>query len=108
MSARPICATPPAADALVEAAEQAAGPLHILVNNAGMTRDMLALRMGDEDWQAVLDVDLTAPFRLAARGAARNAAPARGPHHQHRQHRRRDRQCRARRTTPPPRPGWSA
>ena len=30
-----------------------------------MTRDMLALRMTDEDWQAVLDVDLTAPFRLA-------------------------------------------
>jgi 3-oxoacyl-[acyl-carrier protein] reductase len=56
---------PEAADALVEAAEQAAGPLHVLVNNAGMTRDMLALRMRDEDWQAVLDVDLAAPFRLA-------------------------------------------
>jgi 3-oxoacyl-[acyl-carrier protein] reductase len=52
-------------DALIEAAEKAAGPLHILVNNAGMTRDMLALRMRDEDWQAVLDVDLSAPFRLA-------------------------------------------
>jgi 3-oxoacyl-[acyl-carrier protein] reductase len=50
---------------LIEAAEQAAGPLHILVNNAGMTRDMLALRMSDLDWQAVLDVDLSAPFRLA-------------------------------------------
>ena len=47
------------------AAESAAGPLHILVNNAGFTRDMLALRMKDEDWQAVIDVDLTAPFRLA-------------------------------------------
>jgi 3-oxoacyl-[acyl-carrier protein] reductase len=56
---------PAAAEALVAAAEQAAGPLHILVNNAGMTRDMLALRMADEDWQAVLDVDLSAPFRLA-------------------------------------------
>ena len=56
---------PAAADALVAAAEGAAGPLHILVNNAGFTRDMLALRMKDEDWQAVLDVDLTAPFRLA-------------------------------------------
>ena len=52
-------------DALVTAAEAAAGPLAILVNNAGMTRDMLALRMRDEDWQAVLDVDLSAPFRLA-------------------------------------------
>ena len=35
------------------------------MNNAGFTKDMLALRMKDEDWQAVLDVDLTAPFRLA-------------------------------------------
>jgi 3-oxoacyl-[acyl-carrier protein] reductase len=61
---------PAAADALVAAAEAAAvqaggGPLAILVNNAGFTRDMLALRMKDEDWQAVLDVDLSAPFRLA-------------------------------------------
>ena len=54
-----------AADALVAAAEAAAGPLAILVNNAGLTRDMLALRMKDEDWQTVLDVDLSAPFRLA-------------------------------------------
>jgi 3-oxoacyl-[acyl-carrier protein] reductase len=52
-------------DTLVEAAEAAGGPLHILVNNAGMTRDMLALRMRDADWQMVLDVDLSAPFRLA-------------------------------------------
>jgi 3-oxoacyl-[acyl-carrier protein] reductase len=52
-------------NALVEAAEQAAGPLHILVNNAGMTRDGLALRMSDADWQSVLDIDLSAPFRLA-------------------------------------------
>ena len=51
-------------DALIEAAEKAVGPLHILVNNAGMTRDMLALRMSDADWQAVIDVDLSAPFRL--------------------------------------------
>jgi 3-oxoacyl-[acyl-carrier protein] reductase len=56
---------PAAADALIAAAEQAAGPLAILVNNAGFTRDMLALRLKDEDWQAVIDVDLSAPFRLA-------------------------------------------
>ena len=56
---------PAEAGALIDAAEKAAGPLHILVNNAGMTRDMLALRMSDADWQAVLDVDLSAPFRLA-------------------------------------------
>jgi 3-oxoacyl-[acyl-carrier protein] reductase len=68
---------PLAPDALVEAAEQAAGPLHVLVNNAGLTRDMLALRLRDEDWQAVLDVDLTAPFRLARavlRGMVRRRA----------------------------------
>ncbi len=56
---------PAAAEALIAAAERAAGPLHVLINNAGLTRDMLALRMADEDWQAVLDVDLAAPFRLA-------------------------------------------
>ncbi len=68
---------PAAADALVEAAEQVAGPLAILVNNAGMTRDTLALRMSDTDWQAVLDVDLSAPFRLtraALRGMLRRRA----------------------------------
>ena len=56
---------PAAPDALVAAAEAAAGPLSILINNAGLTRDMLALRMKDEDWQLVMDVDLTAPFRLS-------------------------------------------
>ncbi len=56
---------PLAADTLVETAEALAGPLAILVNNAGLTRDMLALRMRDEDWNAVLEVDLAAPFRLA-------------------------------------------
>lgn len=46
-------------------AEAAFGQIDILVNNAGFTRDGLALRMKDEDWQKVLDVDLTAGFRLA-------------------------------------------
>ena len=54
-----------APDALVTAAEAVAGPLHVLVNNAGLTRDMLALRMKDDDWARVLEVDLSAPFRLA-------------------------------------------
>jgi 3-oxoacyl-[acyl-carrier protein] reductase len=58
-------ADPAAADMLVKAAEEAAGQLDILVNNAGLTRDQLALRMKDEDWQTVIDVDLTAGFRLA-------------------------------------------
>ena len=56
---------PAAPAALVEKIEAEAGSLDILVNNAGFTRDMLALRMGDADWNAVLEVDLTAPFRLA-------------------------------------------
>jgi len=56
---------PAAADALMAASEAACGPVDILVNNAGLTRDMLAMRMKDADWQMVLDVDLTAPFRLA-------------------------------------------
>ena len=50
------------------------GQVDILVNNAGITRDSLALRMKDEDWQAVLDVNLTAGFRLtraALRGMMR-------------------------------------
>ena len=59
-------ADPAAPDALVAAAEAAAGlPLQVLVNNAGLTRDTLALRMKDADWAAVLEVDLAAPFRLA-------------------------------------------
>ncbi|MCH4026708.1 MAG: 3-oxoacyl-[acyl-carrier-protein] reductase [Acetobacter fabarum] len=56
---------PSEADALIAKAEEIAGaPLDILVNNAGLTRDTLALRMKDEDWNQVLNVDLAAPFRL--------------------------------------------
>jgi len=54
-----------AADGLVKQAEEMAGQIDILVNNAGLTRDQLAVRMRDEDWQQVIDVDLTAGFRLA-------------------------------------------
>jgi 3-oxoacyl-[acyl-carrier protein] reductase len=50
---------------LVPAAEAAMGGLDILVNNAGITKDGLAMRMKDEDWQAVLDVNLSSAFRLA-------------------------------------------
>ena len=56
---------PAAADALVRAAEAALGGVDILINNAGLTRDNLAVRMKDEDWQKVLDVNLTAAFRLS-------------------------------------------
>jgi 3-oxoacyl-[acyl-carrier protein] reductase len=50
---------------LAKDAEAAFGCLDILVNNAGLTRDGLVLRMKDEDWQSVLDVNLGAAFRLS-------------------------------------------
>jgi 3-oxoacyl-[acyl-carrier protein] reductase len=53
-----------ALEALPKAAIAAMGSLDILVNNAGITRDNLFLRMSDDDWQAVLDVNLTSAFRL--------------------------------------------
>ncbi|MBR1945872.1 MAG: 3-oxoacyl-[Alphaproteobacteria bacterium] len=52
-------------DALVAKAEKAAGAIDILVNNAGLTKDNLFMRMKDEDWNLVLNVNLTAGFRLA-------------------------------------------
>jgi 3-oxoacyl-[acyl-carrier protein] reductase len=52
-------------EALVPEAERRMGGLDILVNNAGLTRDGLAVRMKDEDWQLVLRVNLEAAFRLA-------------------------------------------
>jgi 3-oxoacyl-[acyl-carrier protein] reductase len=61
---------PAAIEALLKSAEGVLGGIDILVNNAGLTRDNLALRMKDEDWQKVIDVNLTAGFRLA-RGAMR-------------------------------------
>jgi 3-oxoacyl-[acyl-carrier protein] reductase len=59
-------------EALPKAAEAAAGaPIDILVNNAGMTKDNLSMRMKDEEWDAVIAVDLTAAFRLC-RAVTRN------------------------------------
>jgi len=55
---------------LLKSADAALGGVDILINNAGLTRDNLALRMKDEDWQKVIDVNLTAGFRLA-RGVMR-------------------------------------
>jgi 3-oxoacyl-[acyl-carrier protein] reductase len=54
-----------ATEALAKDAEAALGKLDILVNNAGLTRDNIAMRMKDDEWQKVLDVNLTAGFRLA-------------------------------------------
>jgi 3-oxoacyl-[acyl-carrier protein] reductase len=61
-------------ESLVPAVEETLGGLDILVNNAGITRDMLFARLSDEAWGDVLDVNLTAPFRLtraALRGMMR-------------------------------------
>ena len=58
-------ADPDAPDRLLRDAEAALGQVDILVNNAGITRDGLALRLKDEDWQAVIEVNLTAAFRLS-------------------------------------------
>jgi 3-oxoacyl-[acyl-carrier protein] reductase len=54
-----------AGEALVDAIVQQHGALHVLVNNAGITRDMLAMRLKDEDWDAVLDTNLKAVFRMS-------------------------------------------
>ena len=51
--------------ALIGQADEALGAVDIVVNNAGLTRDNLALRMKDEDWEVVLAVNLTAAFRLS-------------------------------------------
>ena len=49
--------------------EEAHGPVEVLVANAGITRDTLVLRMSDDDWDAVLDTNLTGAFRVAKRAA---------------------------------------
>jgi 3-oxoacyl-[acyl-carrier protein] reductase len=67
-------ADPATPDRLLRDAETAKGRVDILVNNAGITRDNIALRLRDEDWQVVLDINLTAAFRLtraALRGMIR-------------------------------------
>ena len=65
-----------AVDALVPQAVEALGQLDILVNNAGVTRDNLAMRMKDEEWDQVISVNLEAAFRLI-RAAARPMMKAR-------------------------------
>jgi 3-oxoacyl-[acyl-carrier protein] reductase len=54
-----------ACEALVDALVKENGGLHVLVNNAGITRDTLAMRMKDDDWDAVLDTNLKAVFRMS-------------------------------------------
>jgi 3-oxoacyl-[acyl-carrier protein] reductase len=64
-----------ACDSLLETLAKDGGP-HILVNNAGITRDTLAMRMKDDDWDAVIDTNLAAVFRLS-RGVMRVMMKAR-------------------------------
>jgi 3-oxoacyl-[acyl-carrier protein] reductase len=54
-----------ATDELIDAIVKEHGALHVLVNNAGITRDMLAMRLKDEDWDAVIGTNLSAVFRLS-------------------------------------------
>jgi 3-oxoacyl-[acyl-carrier protein] reductase len=61
---------------VIDAASEKAGPVSILVNNAGITRDNLAMRMKDEEWDQVLEVNLTASMILC-RAALRNMMKAR-------------------------------
>lgn len=67
---------PAAVDGLPKAAAETMGSVDILVNNAGITRDNLFMRMSDDEWQSVLDVNLTATFRLC-RGVMRGMMKAR-------------------------------
>lgn len=69
-------ADPSACTRLLNEVGEALGPIEVLVNNAGITRDTLAMRMKDDDWQAVLDTNLSGSFRLA-RGVLRGMIKAR-------------------------------
>jgi 3-oxoacyl-[acyl-carrier protein] reductase len=57
-------ADPTAADEMLSEVAERLGPVLVLVNNAGVTADNLSMRLSDEDWRRVLDVNLTAAFRL--------------------------------------------
>ena len=63
-------------EALPKAAAEKMGSVDVLVNNAGITRDNLFMRMSDDEWQSVLDVNLTSTFRLC-RGVLRGMMKAR-------------------------------
>ncbi len=65
-----------AVEALPKQAAEAMGGVDILVNNAGITRDNLFMRMSDDEWQSVLDVNLTATFKLC-KGVLRGMMKAR-------------------------------
>ena len=64
-------------DALLKQIEETFGNVTVLVNNAGITRDTLLMRMKDDDWSAVIDTNLTSVFRLS-RGVVKGMVRARG------------------------------
>ena len=66
-----------AVDALIDSVVKEFGALNVLVNNAGITRDQLAMRMKDDEWDAVIDTNLKAVFRLS-RAVLRPMMKARG------------------------------
>jgi 3-oxoacyl-[acyl-carrier protein] reductase len=66
-----------AAEALIDGTVKEFGALHVLVNNAGITQDQLAMRMKDDDWDAVIDTNLKSVFRLS-RAVLRPMMKARG------------------------------
>ncbi|MFL9960409.1 3-oxoacyl-ACP reductase FabG [Paraburkholderia sediminicola] len=66
-----------AADALIDGTVKEFGALHVLVNNAGITQDQLAMRMKDDEWDAVIDTNLRSVFRLS-RAVLRPMMKARG------------------------------
>ncbi|WP_205472228.1 3-oxoacyl-ACP reductase FabG [Nocardioides sp. SYSU D00038] len=69
---------PEAIEAAFATVEEAHGPVEVLVANAGITHDTLLVRMSDDDWQGVLDTNLTGSFRLARRAVAKMMRLRRG------------------------------
>jgi NAD(P)-dependent dehydrogenase (short-subunit alcohol dehydrogenase family) len=76
-----------ASQALIDEIVKTHGGLHVLVNNAGITRDTLAMRMKDEDWDAVLDTNLQGRVSHESRCHSAHDEAALWPHHRHHQRR---------------------
>ena len=94
-----------AVEALPKQAIEAMGAVDILVNNAGITRDQLFMRMSDEEWQSVLDVNLTSTMRLC-RGVMRPMRRRGGAGSSISRPSWARRAIRGRRITRPRKPGW--
>lgn len=84
---------PAQVDSVLAAIANEFGPVVILVNNAGVTRDNLLLRMKDEEWNTIVETNLTSVYRLS-KAVLRGMMRAPRAHRQYRQRRGRERQCR--------------